>query len=170
MNKPILFHDIDGVLFGVFDGTFQLRPGVKVWLHWAHEHFEVVWLTSWPQAKIEQLLAVVYHEKFLKQSPTPQVKYANWSQYASKAAWLSNAITKFDGLPPGGLGRDFFWIDDDMSAQEIEAYELPAHRCIHVSAHGSDVCDGCLINIPARRVQWNFRKRQERFEPRHHFW
>ena len=25
-----------------------------------------------------------------------------------------------------------------MSPQEIEAYQLPAHRCIHVSAHGAD--------------------------------
>lgn len=24
--KPILFHDIDGVLFGEHDGGFQLRP------------------------------------------------------------------------------------------------------------------------------------------------
>jgi hypothetical protein len=28
-RKPILFHDIDGVLFGEYDGEFQLRPGVK---------------------------------------------------------------------------------------------------------------------------------------------
>ena len=76
----------------------------------------------------------MYHEKYLKQSPAPQVKCANWSQYASKAAWLSIAITKLDG-------RDFFWIDDDMSAQEIEAYQLPAHRCIQVSAHGSDALE-----------------------------
>lgn len=41
-TKPILFHDIDGLLFGEYDGEFQLRPGVKTWLKWAHEHFEVV--------------------------------------------------------------------------------------------------------------------------------
>ena len=46
-NKPILFHDIDGVLFGEYEGEFQLRPGVKTWLKWVNEHFEVVWLTSW---------------------------------------------------------------------------------------------------------------------------
>jgi hypothetical protein len=34
---------------------------------------------------------------------------------------------------------DWWWIDDDMSAQEIEAYQLPAHRCIHVPAHEADV-------------------------------
>ena len=25
-----------------------------------------------------------------------------------------------------------------MTAREIEAYQLPAHRCIQVSAHGAD--------------------------------
>jgi hypothetical protein len=38
MIKPILFHDIDGVLFGgEYEGAFQLRPAVKM-LKWAHEH------------------------------------------------------------------------------------------------------------------------------------
>jgi len=44
---PILFHDIDGVLLGDYDGGFQLQPGVNTWLQWAFEHFEVAWLTSW---------------------------------------------------------------------------------------------------------------------------
>jgi hypothetical protein len=42
MNKPTLFHDIDGVLYGVYDEEFQLRPGIKPWLKWAHENFDVV--------------------------------------------------------------------------------------------------------------------------------
>ena len=29
--KPILYHDIDGVLFGDYAGEFQLRPGLKTW-------------------------------------------------------------------------------------------------------------------------------------------
>ena len=64
--KPILFHDIDGVLFGEYDGEFQLRPGVKTWLRWAHEHFQVVFLTSWSPEKIRTLLSVIYSEKFIK--------------------------------------------------------------------------------------------------------
>ena len=32
MRKPILFHDIDGVLFGEYNDEFQLYPGVKTWL------------------------------------------------------------------------------------------------------------------------------------------
>ena len=38
-TAPILFHDIDGILFGNYAGEFQLRPGVKSWLAWAYEHF-----------------------------------------------------------------------------------------------------------------------------------
>jgi hypothetical protein len=31
--KPILYHDIDGVLFGDYAGEFQLLPGLKTWLN-----------------------------------------------------------------------------------------------------------------------------------------
>ena len=58
-TTPILLHDIDGVLFGDYAGEFQLRPGVKTWLTCAHEHFEVIWLTSWDSEKIKTLLRTV---------------------------------------------------------------------------------------------------------------
>ena len=48
------------------EGEFQLWPGVKTWLKWAHDHFEVVWLTSWAPEKIKTLLSVLYCEKFMK--------------------------------------------------------------------------------------------------------
>ena len=103
-TTPILFHDIDGVLFGEYDGEFQLRPGVKTWLKWAHEHFEVVWLTSWSPEKIRTLLRVVYCEKFLKDFPDPPVQCADWSTFTSKVDWLSQAIPKLQG-------RQWYWID-----------------------------------------------------------
>lgn len=132
MSKPILFHDIDGVLFGEYDGEFQLRPGVKTWLKWAHEHFEIVWLTSWSPEKILELLNVVYSEKFLKSSPAPPVRYADWSIYSSKVEWLNHAI-------PQLRGREWFWIDDDVRnyAKEIEELKLPKIRCLQVSAKGA---------------------------------
>ena len=132
-TKPILFHDIDGVLFGEYGGEFQLRPGVKTWLKWAHEHFEVVWLTSWPPEKIRALLNVVYSEKFLKISPAPLVQCPDWGQCATKPAWISQSVAALSG-------RDWFWIDDDVSsyANEIEALKLPKIRCIQVSAKGAE--------------------------------
>jgi hypothetical protein len=70
-SKPILFHDIDGVSFGEYDGEFQLRTGVNSWLKWVYENFEVVWLASWSTEKIRTLLRAVYCEKFLKNFPEP---------------------------------------------------------------------------------------------------
>ena len=69
---PILFHDIDGVLFGEYAGEFQLRPGVKSWLAWAHEHFQVIWLTSWESDKIKALLHVLYCERFTTFRSSPR--------------------------------------------------------------------------------------------------
>lgn len=131
-NKSILFHDIDGVLFGEYDGEFQLRPGVKTWLKWAHEHFEVVWLTSWAPEKIKTLLSVLYCEKFMKYLPDQPFQCANWTNYSSKVGWLSQAMLKLDG-------REWYWIDDDVRnyATEIEELKLPKERCLQVSDKGA---------------------------------
>jgi hypothetical protein len=101
-KKPILFHNIDGVLFGDYAGQFQLRPGVKTWLTWAHQHFRVVWLTSWDKEHIEQLLDLLHIREFLP------VHYANWMKYETKALWLKEARPKITE------NRAVFWIDDEV--------------------------------------------------------
>jgi hypothetical protein len=138
-KKPILFHDIDGVLFGEYDGEFQLRPGVKTWLKWAHEHFEIVWLTSWAPEKVKTLLSVLYCEKFMKHlaessgtRPDQPFQCANWMNYANKETWLQDAIPKLQG-------RSWFWIDDliEEDLASIKACGLSVERCIQVSAKGA---------------------------------
>ncbi|TKB62952.1 MAG: hypothetical protein E8D48_06535 [Nitrospira sp.] len=96
-TTPILFHDIDGVLFGDYAGEFQLRPGVKSWLEWAHTHFEVIWLTSWESDKIKRLLNVLYCEKFRGFPDTPPFHYANWTNCENKVIWLHQAMQKLKG-------------------------------------------------------------------------
>jgi hypothetical protein len=76
--KPILYHDIDGVLFGDYAGEFQLRPGLKTWLKWVNEHFEVVFLTMWRHEEIDTLLSILTVEKFMKSLPAPRFRSANW--------------------------------------------------------------------------------------------
>lgn len=129
-TKPLLFHDVDGVIFGEYEGEFQLRPGVKTWLKWAHEHFAVVWLTSWPEAKIRTMLQVVSCEKFLKGFPDPPLVCADWKLCESKAAWLQQMVSQRPEL-------EWYWIDDDISAKELENNQLPQERCIQVSAKGA---------------------------------
>ena len=151
-NKPILFHDIDGVLFGEYDGEFQLRPGVKTWLRWTHEHFEVVWLTSWAPEKIKTLLSVLICEKFIKHLSDRPFQCANWTNYSSKVVWLSRAMPKLDG-------REWYWIDDDVRtyAKEIGELKLPKERCIQVSANGAgaleEVRDGLeKLSLPMSSI------------------
>lgn len=141
MSKPILFHDIDGVLFGEYDGEFQLRPGVKTWLKWAHEH-EVVWLTTWAPEKIKTLLSVLYCEKFMKHLPDQPVQCANWTNYSSKVMWLSQAMPKLDG-------REWFWLDDDVGtyAKEIEEFKLPKERCIQVCQQGPEALERLRVQL-----------------------
>jgi hypothetical protein len=113
-HKPILFHDIDGVLFGEYGGHTQLRPGVKAWLTWAHENFRVIWLTSWDKENIEHLLDLLYLREFLP------IQHANWMNYASKAIWLKEASAKIKD-------RAVYWIDDE--AEKVDGViEVPVDR------------------------------------------
>jgi len=130
---PILFHDIDGVLFGDYAGEFQLRPGVKSWLAWAHEHFEVIWLTSWESEKIKTLLKVLYCEKFRPDEDPPIFHHANWTKLENKVVWVQQAVQKLNG-------REWFWIDDDIGKfePEIESAGIPFTRCIQANPAGQD--------------------------------
>ena len=133
LNRPILFHDIDGVLYGDYEEHYQLRPGVRTWLEWAHKNFEVVWLTAWEPLKIKILLSVLYHEKLNKDlSVTPPIRTVNWTGYAEKELWLSDTVsTKL-------AGRQWVWIDDYIpSVSVLTSLNLDPARCLRVQYHGA---------------------------------
>lgn len=130
---PILFHDIDGVLFGDYAGEFQLRPGVKSWLAWAHERFEVIWLTSWESDKIKTLLQLLSCEKFRSLPEPPPFRHANWTNFENKMVWLEQAVPKLKE-------REWFWIDDEIETftPAIQQAGLSLERCIPSNPQGRD--------------------------------
>lgn len=132
-TTPILFHDIDGVLFGDYAGEFQLRPGVKSWLGWAHGHFQVIWLTSWEPDKIKTLLHVLYCERFHNLPEIPPFHHANWTNCENKVVWLEQAAQKLKS-------REWFWIDDEIQdlMPAIQQAGLSLDRCIHSNPNGRD--------------------------------
>lgn len=133
MTTPILFHDIDGVLFGEYAGEFQLRPGMNTWLAWAHAHFEVIWLTSWESDKIKTLLRVLYCETFRSSPGLPPFHYANWANCENKVVWLEQAVPRLKG-------REWFWIDDEIETftPTIQQARLSLERCIQSNPLGQD--------------------------------
>ena len=145
---PILFHDIDGVLFGEYAGEFQLRPGVKSWLAWAHEHFQVIWLTSWESEKIKTLLHVLYCERFHGLPEIPPFHHANWMNYETKVVWLEQAVEKLKD-------REWFWIDDEIEkwTSAIQQAGLSLDRCIQSNPEGRDELL-VLQSTLAARLEW----------------
>lgn len=126
MMKPILFHDIDGVLFGEYAGCFQLRPGVKSWMTWAHEHFNVVWFTAWAEEKVKGFCHVLY----LRELP---FKFADWQSFAEKELWLSSKL-------PTLSQTEWFWIDDNIpEVEKLQELGVNPERCLQVSPEG--VCE-----------------------------
>lgn len=63
-------------------------------------------------------------------STTIPVVCAEWKLCGSKAAWLHQTISQRPEL-------DWYWIDDDMSAKELENNQLPQERCVQVSPTGA---------------------------------
>lgn len=147
-TTPILFHDIDGVLFGDYAGEFQLRPGVKSWLTWVHEHFEVIWLTSWDSDKIKTLLHVLNCERFRSHPDIQPFRYANWMNCENKVVWLEQAVQKLDG-------REWFWIDDEIEklTPAIQRVGLPLDRCIQSNPQGQDELL-VIQSTLADRLEW----------------
>jgi len=130
--KPILYHDIDGVLFGEYAGEFQLRPGTKTWIKWANEHFDIVFLTMWRHEEIDTLLSVLTVEKYMKSLQAPGFRSANWEKYESKDLWVADAVAKTGK-------RDWLWIDDELpSVERLEHLGLDPNRCFKINAKGAN--------------------------------
>lgn len=147
MNKPLLYHDIDGVLYGDYAGEFQLRPGLKTWIKWVDEHFDVVFLTTWRREEIDTLLSILTAERFMKSLQAPAFHSANWQKYDNKELWVADAVAKTGT-------REWFWIDDEMATEErLRHLGLDPSRCLKVNPTGAnelEVLKDKLLQIPSR--------------------
>ena len=153
MMKPTLYHDIDGVLFGDYAGHFQLRPGVKSWLYWVHEHFHVVWLTTWERHEIRNLLSVLCCEKFLNNLEAPAFHVADWSGYPDKESWLAA------GDSSDHAQGDWCWIDDERPSDErLNALGLEPFRCLRVNPKGADELENLQLRLQLLHLSKIFTK------------
>lgn len=89
-RKCVLYHDIDGILFSTYGprSVHQLRPGVNDWFHWVLTRFDVIFLTSWPEADLRSLLKALYLHDVSTARP-----YLSWFHLGTKWKQI------FAGLP-----------------------------------------------------------------------
>lgn len=100
MESKLLFIDIDGVLFGEYDGYYQLRPGVSSFFVWAVSHgFRSEFLTCWSWPRVQTLLESLYIDR-----RSLRLGYRSWYNL------------KTDGIDPA---EDFILIDDHLLPEEI---------------------------------------------------
>jgi hypothetical protein len=102
LDKPVLLHDVDGILFATYGprGVHQLRPGISDWFHWVLARFQLVFLTSWPEAELYSLLKGLYLHEVMT-----ACRYLPWCHVGTKWA-AADAHRVTHTLP-------WFWIDDD---------------------------------------------------------
>lgn len=121
MKKTTLLIDIDGVLFGEYDGYYQLRPGVSSFFVWSNaQGFQTEFLTCWSWARVQSLLELLYIDR-----RSLNIGYRVWYNL------------KTDGLQPE---EDFYIIDDNLVGAEVEQLERwgKLNRYIKVNRTGPD--------------------------------
>ncbi len=132
MTRPRLYIDVDGVLFGLYAGHFQLRPDVVGFLDRCTRHFDCRWLTAWPHERLQQLLQCIYGSNL-----RTAIRYTNW---------LDRKVSAID------LAGDFYWLEDGIAAGDLELLQVhgAVHRYIEVNPYGRDVLDGVWVTLVAR--------------------
>lgn len=120
-KDKILFIDIDGVLFGDYDGYYQLRPGVSSFFVWASRNFRCEFLTCWSWPRVQTLLESLYIDR-----RSLRLGYREWRNF------------KTDGIDPDS--DEFYLIDDNLLPAEIDqlkAWRLE-NRYLKVDKNGRD--------------------------------
>lgn len=121
MKEKVLFVDIDGVLFGEYDGYYQLRPGVSSFFVWAKAYFHCEFLTCWSWPRVQTLMESLYIDR-----RSLNIGYRNWYNL------------KTDGIDP--TREEFYIIDDNLLSEELawlEAWRLK-DRYLQVNKLGAN--------------------------------
>jgi hypothetical protein len=105
-----IYLDVDGVLFTVEGGIFELRDGVIGFLYWLTNTFKnCYWLTCWGMG-FNDVLKSIYGG-----SIAAKFKDSNW-QRGDKSTGIQD------------WNRRFVWIEDELCDKEIDA--LTEHGCM----------------------------------------
>ncbi len=140
--KPILYLDVDGVLFAYYDGYSQLRPGVVSFLRWClGVGLEVHWLTCWPRERLAGLFQHL-HAAFVFE----QTLYQKWGDGENQ--WKTSGLD---------LSREFFWIEDGISPEEYAWLEHNgcADCYYDIRAYGEKALIGARIWLKKQLQQRN---------------
>lgn len=142
--KPILYHDIDGVLFGEYGPrqTHQLRPGVHDWFHWVLKRYQLVFVTSWQQDQLFDLLKSLYLHDVID-----ACRYLPWQSAGLAFKW--DAIQHDQRMTP----HPFLWIDDDPSVfpdGPIRSQYFAALPFVRVNPTGANQLADLMQRLNAR--------------------
>jgi len=113
--KPVLYLDIDGVLWDVTEtGTFKGSNGLEEFMTFAFEHFEVRWLTTWGHFQ------GCLDEKGLETlSNFTKLPIDLWKKVKPNLGW-EDLKTEGINWPEHVAGRRFVWVEDGLLPAELQ--------------------------------------------------
>ena len=110
-EKPVMYLDVDGVLWTVDDGGYSGALGLREFLEYALANYEVRWCTSWVTSgdmdrSSQQLLEEWTGEPL-----------EVWEQVRPSLGWME-AKTECIDWGEVDAGRRFVWVEDELLERE----------------------------------------------------
>lgn len=126
-RRAVLYLDLDDTVLSWADGKPAPGTGVREFLLWALEHFEVRWLTRWARDGCMDpgLLVDLCKLTGVETDRLRTIQGMDWSEGTKLdgIAWSEHVV----------LGRPFVWLEDDNTGAEHQAF-LASHGladCFH---------------------------------------
>lgn len=121
-RRPRLYIDVDGVLFGFYDGYFQLRPNAIGFLLFCVQNFTCYWLTAWSELALNELLRRTYGGNIIG-----QISYCMWTTNKAPAIDMTG-------------GHQWWWVEDDLTFADASYLDRlgQLNRHIYVDPQGAD--------------------------------
>ncbi len=113
VEKPVMYLDVDGVLWTV-DGTgYHGAIGLAEFMMFALEHYEVRWCTAWAVSGKMDLTRLAMLSEWTG------VDILIWVQVESSFGWHTYKTETID-WGEVERGRRFVWIEDEILSEEYE--------------------------------------------------
>jgi hypothetical protein len=131
--RPVLYLDLDDTVIRWTDGVPSGAAGIREFLHWALDAFEVRWLTRWARNGVMEprLLHDLERMSAVPASRLAGIRGIDWHETDCKLngiAWLEHTL----------LQRGFLWLEDETIGTRATDFLArhgfaDAHRCCNVS-------------------------------------
>lgn len=138
---PVLYLDIDGVLWCTDEGEIGPAVGLATFLYLALEFFDVRWCTAWA------MTGHMSRESLERLDNMTGIPADAWALIQPSKPWRDHKFEAIDVLEHQ-QGRPFLWIEDELTPTELQWLDSHGWRDNYIY---TDVFDNSVALLEACR-------------------